>query len=170
MTPRTLKGMNLFVDGKGHAGKVDELTLPTLKRKTVEHQAGGMPAPVAIDMGMEKLEAGFTLQDFDPQILALFGLFSEDGTSVRFKGSLANNDGSGTEIPVEVAMRGHFSQVDMGTWKAAEAAPIKIDVAVIYYKYQQGGHDIIEIDPLNHVEKINGIDRLASRRANLGIA
>ena len=51
-----------------------------------------------------------------------------------------------------------------------EAAPIKIQVAVVYYKYQQAGQDIIEIDPLNHIEKINGDDRLSSRRANLGIA
>ena len=29
-TPRVLKNMNLFVDGRGYAGRVDEIELPKL--------------------------------------------------------------------------------------------------------------------------------------------
>ena len=38
MLPRILKNFNLFVDGRGYAGRVDEITLPKLTIKTEEFQ------------------------------------------------------------------------------------------------------------------------------------
>ena len=61
MIPRKLKHFNLFVDGRGYAGKIEELTLPKVTIKAEEFRAGGMDAPMEIDLGMEKLEAEFTL-------------------------------------------------------------------------------------------------------------
>ena len=61
--PRVLKNMNLFVDGRGYAGRIDEIQLPKLTLKTEEHRAGGMDLPVEIDLGMEKLEAELTIAD-----------------------------------------------------------------------------------------------------------
>ena len=50
-TPRVLKGFNLFVDGRGYAGKVEELELPKLTIKTEEFRSGGMVAPVELGRG-----------------------------------------------------------------------------------------------------------------------
>jgi P2 family phage contractile tail tube protein len=69
-----LKNMSLFVDGRGYAGNIEELNLPKLTMKTEEFRAGGMDAPVEVDMGMEKLECDFTLTRFDKDLLKLFGL------------------------------------------------------------------------------------------------
>ena len=64
--PHVLKNMNLFVDGRGYAGRVDEIKLPKLTLKTEEHRAGGMDIPVELELGMDKLEAELTISDFDP--------------------------------------------------------------------------------------------------------
>ena len=50
-TPRVLRGFDVFVDGRGYAGKVEELELPKLSIKTEEFRAGGMDVPVELDMG-----------------------------------------------------------------------------------------------------------------------
>ena len=42
---RLLKNINLFIDGRGYAGKVDEFDPPKLTIKTEEFRAGGMDAP-----------------------------------------------------------------------------------------------------------------------------
>lgn len=34
MLPKILKNFNVFVDGRGYAGKIDEVTLPKLTIKT----------------------------------------------------------------------------------------------------------------------------------------
>ena len=63
MLPKILKNFNVYVDGRGYAGRVDELTLPKLTIKTDEYQWAGMSAPVEIDMGLEKLEMDLTFSD-----------------------------------------------------------------------------------------------------------
>ena len=45
MIPQILTNLNLYVDGRGFAGRVTEIQLPKLKRKTEEHRAGGMDGP-----------------------------------------------------------------------------------------------------------------------------
>ena len=63
MLPRTLKNFQLSVDGVGYAGRVTELTPPTLSTKSEEYRAGGMDAPYYIDMGSEAMEAEFTVSE-----------------------------------------------------------------------------------------------------------
>ena len=41
---------------------------------------------------------------------------------------------------------------------------MKVAVAASYYKFTSKGEDIIEIDVLNRVEKVDGKDRLAEHR------
>ena len=168
MTPRILKDMNLFVDGRGYAGQATELTLPKLTRKTEEHLAGGMAAPMNIDMGLEKLEASFTLTGFNEAILRQWGFTGSEGISVRFKGSISPNDGGSNELPVSVAMRGSFTELDWGSWKPAEVATLKVTMSVTYYQYTQNGQALFEIDGPNGIEIVDGVDRLAQRRVNLG--
>ncbi|BET34742.1 hypothetical protein wCIFem_11920 [Wolbachia pipientis] len=50
MLPKILKNFNVFVDGRGYAGKIDEITLPKLTIKTEEYRAGGMDITVNIDI------------------------------------------------------------------------------------------------------------------------
>ena len=82
MLPKILKNFNLFVDGRGYAGRVDEITLPKLTIKTKEFQGAGMSAPVEIDLGMEKLEMDMTFSEYDPELFKLFGL--TNGSEVAF--------------------------------------------------------------------------------------
>jgi len=162
-----LKNMTLFVDGYGYAGKVEELTPPKLTMKMQEVRAGGMDAPVEIEMGMDKLEASFSLFSFDANVLKLWGLAPGNEKSLTFKGSMLSDDG--TESPVEINLRGNIKEFDMGNWKPGDQAKLKGTVALRYYKLTHNGVVLHEIDPTNMVRMINGIDQLAQTRANLGL-
>jgi len=163
-----LKDFNVFVEGKGFAGKADEINLPKLTLKMDEYRAGGMDAPAEIDMGMEKLECDFTLGEFDADVLKLFGIQVGAAQSFRAQGSITNPT-DGTATPVVVQLRGRIKESDMGTWKAGEAAKHKVTIAVNYYKYSQAGTDLVEIDVEGMKRIINGVDQLAQTRTNLGI-
>ena len=167
--PEKLKGFSLFVDGRGYAGRVEELTLPKLTRKMEEYRAGGMNAPVEIDMGMEKLEADYTLGEYNPDILKLFGLTDPAGVTVKIKGSVLADAPSASEVPVEVVLRGRHREIDMGTWKGGDNATLKIMVAVTAYRLDRNNQTLIDIDIPAMKEIVGGTDRLAQRRANLGV-
>ena len=88
--PRVLKNFSLFIDGRGMAGLIQTMTLPTLTTKMEEFRGGGMDAPIELDMGMEKLEGTFELAEYNPDVIALFGLASAD-TQLTARGAIRSD-------------------------------------------------------------------------------
>ena len=169
MIPRKLKNFSVFVDGRGYAGKVDEITLPKLTKKMEEHRGGGMNAPVEIDMGMEKLEAELTFSEYNEDLFKLWGLVDNAGVNIRAKGALEADDENKQVTPIEVVFRGRWREFDKGGWKAGDNTSLKVSVAVSYYKYSSDGAELIEIDVPNMIERIGGVDRLQKQRDALGV-
>lgn len=162
-----LKNLNLFVDGKGYAGQLQEFTPPKLTLQTEDARLGGMDMAVELTMGMEKLEADFTLISYDRDVLALFGV--AEGSTVPLVVREALESFDGTVTPVVHTMRGKIKELDPGTHKPGEVAPLKASLALTYYKQAHGGTTVHEIDPVNMVRVINGVDALAAQRGALGI-
>ena len=166
MLPKILKNFNVYVDGRGYAGRIEELTLPKLTIKTEEFQGAGMSAPVEIDLGMEKLEMEMTFAEYDPELFKLFGLTNGSEVAFTIRGAL---EGAGEAAPVVINVRGYFKEMDFDTWTPAEKATLKCSVACNYYKLTMNGVELVEIDPINMVRNINGSDQLSSLREALQI-
>ncbi len=166
MTAKILKNFQLFVDGFGYAGKVEELTPPKLTIKTEELRAGGMDAPVEIDMGMEKIETNFILIEFDPQVLVRFGLVSGNAVALTLRGALVDDT---TTTPMTIRAQGMFKEIDMGKFKAGDKPTMTCSVTCRYYLLEIGGKQIVEIDIDNMTRVIDGKDQLAEVRAAIGL-
>lgn len=161
------KNFSLNVDGRGYAGKVDEFNAPKLTQKTEEFRAGGMNAPLDLNMGMEKLTCDFSLISFDRDLFALFGLV--DGAQVGLTAREALESYDGTVKSVMYNMRGKVVGIDPGTSKAGDQASMKFDISLSYYKMTHSGRVIHEIDVENMIHFVNGVDVLAQHRAALGM-
>lgn len=165
--PRVLKNMNLFVDGRGYAGRIDEIELPKLTLKTEEHRAGGMDLPVEVDLGMEKLESTLTFADYDPDVFRLFGLLDRQDTPVTVRGAVQRQ--GEVPQPVVIAMLGGWKEIDQGTWKMGGKSTLKVAVAVSYFKLTIAGQEVLEVDARNLVRKVGGTDQMAGIRDALGM-
>ena len=166
--PRKLKNFVLFNDGNAYIGEVPEVTLPKLTRKMEDYRAGGMNGSVKLDMGMEGLAMEWTAAGFIRTMLNQWGEPTAGGLLLRFAGALQADDVA-TVVPVEVVVRGRHEEIDFGNAKAGEKTEIKVKTTLSYFKLTMDGQDVIEIDLINMVEVVNGMDRLAQVRAALGI-
>jgi P2 family phage contractile tail tube protein len=162
--PRTLKDFSLFVDGRGLAGLIETLTLPTITLQMEELRAGGMDAPIEHDMGMEKLEGSFQLQEYQPDIMALLG---QANVQLTARGAL-RRDGEDA-VAVVVNMTGMIKQKEPGDWKAGDMNMPTFQYTLRYYKLTVDGREIYEIDKVNMVRKVNGVDQLATIRKAIGV-
>lgn len=162
-----LKNFNLFVDGRGYAGQIDEYVPPVLTLQTEDYRPGGLDSTVPIEMGLEKLETSFSLISYDIDVLTLWGI--EQGNEVPFvaRGALQSHDG--TVKTIVHTMRGKIKQLDRGTWKAGQIIPLKVMMDLTYYKEEHSDEVIHEIDVQNMVRTINGVDALAEIRGALAI-
>jgi P2 family phage contractile tail tube protein len=165
--PRVLKRFNLFVDGRGLAGRISELQLPALTLLTTEWRGGGMDGAVDIDMGVEKMEANFTLPELDPNVIGLWGLSNGNAVQLTARGALQAEGGA--VVPVTISMRGMMTSWEPGAWTPGEPGESGHTVNLRYYKYNHDGRDLIEIDVENGKRIINGVDQVAGIREAIGL-
>jgi P2 family phage contractile tail tube protein len=164
---RVLRNFAVFVDGNGYAGNAEEVTLPTLDIKFEEFMAGGLDSPLPIDMGQEKMELKFKLNDLGADALSTWGVIGGADFTYNFKGALQNLDGSTESILV--ACRGHTKTLTPSTWTAGSKANHEYAVFCTYYRYDVDGSTVHEIDVANMIRSINGVDQLANVRTALGM-
>ena len=166
--PNKLKFFNLFNDANSYLQQVSELTLPKLARKMEDYRAGGMDTPIKIDMGGEPLQCEWTCAGIMEDAITQFGSLKHDAVALRFAGSYQAEDAA---IPkaVEVSMRGRHSIIDLGNAKSGDETTFKVTTELSYYKLTIDGKELIEIDALNMIHKVNGIDLLAAHRSAIGI-
>jgi uncharacterized protein len=162
--PRKLKSLNLFNEGASYLGLVASVTLPKLRRKLEDWRGGGMDGTVKIDMGADAMELEFTTGGPMRDVLRQFGLTSLSGAFLRFAGAY-QDDGTGSVDTVEITVRGRHEEIDMGEAKPGEGGEFKVKSALTYYRLDWNGVTEIEIDVLNGVFVVGGIDRTAEIRA-----
>ncbi len=162
-----IKDMNLFVDGRGYAGNVDEFNPPKLELKIEDYRGGGMDTSIPIEMGMEPLETSFVLSGHFPEVLALWGLAAGDKTQLTAKGATESYYGGVSSVVIN--MRGVITSVEEGAWKPGESSPLTFTMKLDYYKREQDGVVLYEIDVPNMIRIINGKDQLAERRNAIGL-
>ena len=165
--PRKLKHFNVFYNGEEFFGQATEITLPKLAMKAEAYRGGGMPGEVDIDLGVEKLELEHSYGGLMYQIIKDMGITSVSGVLLRFAGSYQRDD-TGDVDAVEAVCRGRHTEVDMGGAKAGDDTEFKVKSSLSYYKLTVNGTTLIEIDMVNMIYKVNGVDRLEQHRRNIG--
>lgn len=166
--PRKLKNLNLFNLGESYLGQIVELTLPTLTRSMEDYRGGGMSGPVKVDNGQEAIEFEWKCGGLMRTVLRQYGVTQHDGVQLRFAGAYQRDD-TGEVDAVEVVVRGRHSEIGFGTSKAGDDTEQSVKTVCSYYKIMVNGVTEIEIDLVNMIEMVGGVDRLAAQRRAIGI-
>lgn len=169
MIPQVITNFNLFFDGVGMVGLIEEMALPKLVRKVEEFRNGGMLAPAELDLGLEKLESTFTVTGYNKDIIKKYGVQAVDGVLCRFLAAESPNDTTDATDAIEITMRGRWKELDLGTVKTGEKNTTKVTFPQTYFKYAENGEDIIEIDTINMIFKVDGKDLLEGTRRALSM-
>lgn len=165
--PRKLKAMALFVDGQHYAGECTEVTPPTLERETEDYRAGGMNGPVKLDMGGSELTMKLKMAGHVAAMVAQYG-GSLSGTQLRLVQAVQADDAEAVQ-GVELVARGRMTKFDPGTAKVGDLTEHEYEFALTYIKWVDNGTTQVEVDYVNMIENVGGVDRMAQTRAVLGI-
>lgn len=168
--PRKLKNLMLFNDANIYRGLVKSVTLPALGRKMEAYRGGGMNGPVKADLGMSDDGIQFEWKTGGLDLISLkqFGMVNASGVALRFAGAFEQDDTAEVSA-VEVVLRGRHESIEMGEAKAGEDTEHTIKTTCTYYKLTVDNEEIIEIDLLNFIEKVGGVDMLEKQRRAIGL-
>lgn len=168
--PKKLKMMNLFNEGNSYLGQTGEVTLPKLGRKFEDWRGGGMNGNIKWDNGLsdDMIEFAWKLGGIDPLVIGQYGAATVGAIGLRFAGSYQRDD-TGETTALEMVVRGRHEEIDFGNAKAGDDTELSIKTIWSYLKITIDGKVYIEIDIPGVKEVVNGVDRLAQHRKNIGL-
>ena len=87
---------------------------------------------------------------------------------VRASMQVWDQNGVDGEVPVKAEMRGFFREWDSGNVKKGENAEAEATLSVIYFRLEVDGNEIVEVDTINNIYKVEGEDVLQNYKQNIG--
>jgi len=168
--PYKLKNMNLYNDGQSYLGVVSAVTPPKLTRKMEAFRAGGMLGAAKADFGLDDdaLKMEWTIGGYMAQVLKQYGTVGVDGVQLRFAQAYQRDDTQEVSS-VEIIVRGRHAEIDRGEAKVGDDTEIKVSTECVYYKETHDGQTLYEIDLLNMVHMVGGVDVTQSLRRAIGL-
>ncbi|HBP8838309.1 TPA: phage major tail tube protein [Escherichia coli] len=168
--PRKLKHLNLFNDGNNWQGIVESLTLPKFTRKFEKYRGGGMAGAVDVDMGLDDgaLDTEFSIGGMESLLFKQLAKTTADGVQLRFTASIQRDD-TGEVQAVELVVRGRHKEIDSGELKTGESNATKVSSTNSYAKLTINGEVLYEVDTINMVEIVDGLDLMEAHRHAIGL-
>jgi len=163
-TPEKISDVNVFIDGVGHLGVVEEVKLPEVKQKLESVNVGGIERDIQTGV-FEKMEAEITLTEYSPIVYAAMAANMKKGLPVVFI-CKANIVQGGVKKGVVATIAGDVT-INDNSLKGGETAKRTIKVSVRKYALEIDGKQGVLIDVDNLVAVLDGVDVLEELRKNL---
>ena len=164
-----LTNANIYMDGNNLLGRAEEIQLPQIKHKMADHKALGMVGSAEFFAGIDKLECKIKWNSLYTEVLKkAANPFVAVQIQARASLETYNNMGRLAEVPAIAYISGTFKEFPLGTLKPQENAEYETTMSVNYAKLIVAGEEIFEIDVLENIYKVDGVDVLTTFRINTG--
>lgn len=157
----------MFLKSEGKFGMIEKLELPELKWKSEEFSGGGFAGTREIGLILDKLEMKFSSNSYDRAMLATGLQAPGKQTQWKVLGSMIQPGED--ERPFKALITGAVMEIkrnELAPGKKTETDFMIKDIT--YYQEILDGREMYEIDLLNQVIRVNGVDQMANRRRNTG--
>lgn len=161
---------NIYIDGNSWFGTFSEAQIADIQQMYEDHVALGQNGKTQFVVGQDLMKTMFKLNS---PYEGLEGMLADPYTVHKFqlRGNLEGYTGSArtSQKAYVVHFQGTFMKKSGGTFKSKAKVEIETEVNVTYQKLVIAGVTIYEIDIMNNIYIVNGVDLQAQYRANLGI-
>lgn len=160
---------NIYMDGISFLGRAESIDLPEVNYKFTEHKALGMVGTSEFFAGIEKLEGSIKWNSFYQEVMMKVGNPVRT-VQLQARSSLEtyNSMGRILELPVVTYLTVAFKTLPAGKFKQHDNVELDSKFTAYYVKQTVGGIEVVELDVLANIARVNGQDILAVYRANIG--
>lgn len=168
--PDKLINYNVYVENNVLAGVAD-VTLPSFEALSETIKGAGIAGEIELGTigHFGKMSTEFTFRTITSAAVALA---AQKIHAIELRGAqqvMNTSEGVLSAEPVKVVLRCTPKKVDLGKLAVASVTDTKVEFEVIYIKILVNGEEIVELDKLNSIYKVNGTDYMTSIREALGL-
>lgn len=154
----------VFVGGVSLAGRVTKFEHPDLEWATEIANLAGILGSTTIRLDLKELKAKLGLKDVNRTMMALFGREKDIPIVIRAAARAVDD----SVDPLKITLMGKVNKLSSGAWEPGKAADQSYEIDLDYYKYEDNGEVVYEIDKFNGVLIVDGVDIWRDMRAALG--
>lgn len=168
--PEKLINFRVYTDGNDLIGAAD-VELPDLEYITETISGAGVAGEVDSPVigHFKSMSLKLKWRTFNAGAVKLMGAKAHP---LDLRGSIQRYDaGSGeyAAMPMKVVMRGMPKKAGLGKFEMGKPMDNESEFEVVYLKVWLDGTEVLEIDKMNFICRINGTDALADVRKHLGL-
>ncbi|MEO0443577.1 MAG: phage major tail tube protein [Pseudomonadota bacterium] len=158
--PKVLLGLNVYANGDDYMGSATKVKLglpqPVTKEINSPGHAGAFDVPTS---KWSKAEPEVTVQGINAELIALVGDPESANAPVSFIGAIG---GYGEEQTVEIEITGNWTGMDAPDWENDANAEVTYKLSPQKYVIKIDGREVLFIDYVLNVVRVNGKERTAS--------
>lgn len=169
--PIKLQAMALFMEGSNQEFATGDITLPSLTPTTDNLSGPGVLGVIDLpSLGhYDSLVIGITWRTIDQDAFRLVG---SDLKALEIRGVFREFNNEKTVVGkqvIKIVVRGFSKGIDLGTLSPNAASDTTTSIEATYLKIFINGENVFELDKLNSICRINGVDHYEDIRKDLGL-
>ena len=160
---------NVYTNGVSQMGRANEVKIPDIEFETIEHKGLGLHGAIKLPAGTNDIEAEINWDSFYPEVRALL-LNPYKNTQLMIRSNLQVFDSRGlaAEEPMVTIMNVSASKIGGTGHKNKENSEFADTINVYSIKQTVAGKELLFIDVLANIYRVNGQDVLQKYRTNIG--
>ena len=161
---------NIYLDGTSFMGRAEEITLPDISAKMADHKALGMVGELELPAGLQKMSCKIKWNAIYPEVMKkTHDVFSSIRLMVRANVETYEGGSRIGQAPAVIYLTVTPKKSGGLVFKPQDNVEREDELNVTAYKLEIDEEEIVDIDIMANVWRVNGIDQLAQYRANLGL-
>jgi P2 family phage contractile tail tube protein len=161
---------NVYLNGVSYMGRAEEITLPDISPKMVDHKALGMVGELELPAGLQKMSAKIKWNAIYPDVMKMtHNAFQAVRLQIRANIETYQGGTRTNQQPAVIYLTGTWKKSGAMSFKPQDNVEIENELSVTAYKMEVNGDEIINIDVMSNIWRVNGVDQLGQYRTNLGL-
>ena len=162
--PDKINDFNVYDDGNRLVGIGEEVTLPDIEMmsETVIEPGGEVDSPTIGQFASGQVEIPF--QSLTQGTFDMMNPLKAVNLTLRASQQEMDGNGNIVFVGIRAVFRGRPKTLTAGSIKKGSGTGTSIAIEWTYYMLEIDGKKVVEIDKLNSVFKVNGIDILAQSK------
>ena len=160
---------NTYMDGNSLLGKAKEFKLPDLEFEFIEHKGLGLHGTVKLPAGLNAMEGEVIWDSFYPEVRAkAYNPYKNVQLMTRSNVQVFVSRGLAAEEALVTIMNVAFNKTTGGSLKNKEATEHSDTFQIYSIKQTLAGKEVLFVDVLANIYRVNGQDVLQKYRTNIG--
>ena len=160
---------NTYMDGNSLLGKAKEFKLPDLEFEFIEHKGLGLHGTVKLPAGLNAMEGEVIWDSFYPEVRAkAYNPYKNVQLMTRSNVQVFDSRGLAAEEALVTIMNVAFNKTTGGSLKNKEATEQSDTFPIYSIKQTLAGKEVLFVDVLANIYRVNGQDVLQKYRTNIG--